>query len=193
MGELNKEVFKKAKEYTSYIDDHIENVQLIWEHFKQRYLGQDNSPFDDMIYEDKIKEIDDLIDKHDLSKDSDEEFGAYRRYFYSINEFEKESSKEEFKQAWNHHQKANKHHWQYWVTLLDEEPHFEALEMSINYIIEMLCDWSAMSFKFGNVLGDWFSQEQEGMLLHDNTLTLIIALIPLFERIIEDITGEINE
>lgn len=45
-----------------------------------------------------------------------------------------------FDYAWLHHQKANKHHWQYWVLANDDGPVYP-LPMPDCYRREMLADW----------------------------------------------------
>jgi hypothetical protein len=57
--------------------------------------------------------------------------------YYSLND---DSVKRKFDSAWNIHQKRNKHHWQYWVLIMDNGS-IEALDIPEKYIKEMLCDW----------------------------------------------------
>lgn len=54
---------------------------------------------------------------HDLSKCSPAEWGPYVAYFYGR---DTTASKPVFDRAWNHHQKANPHHWQYWLLTNDQ-------------------------------------------------------------------------
>lgn len=80
---------------------------------------------------------------HDLSKLLPDEFIPYARYFYGPkvatnskvfdyerNEFVTKMEppaevKEAFDKAWNHHQKRNPHHWQYWLLSPDNpRPNF---------------------------------------------------------------------
>ena len=80
---------------------------------------------------------------HDLSKFRPSEFIPYARYFY-----EKDGSKKTvrdktgyykptdtrnvaFEYAWNHHQKRNKHHWQYWLLQYERGERWSMQEMSI--------------------------------------------------------------
>lgn len=55
---------------------------------------------------------------HDLSKFLPCEFFAYARYFHGSNPRSAEN-KPAFDVAWLHHQKSNKHHWQYWILQYD--------------------------------------------------------------------------
>jgi len=52
---------------------------------------------------------------HDLSKFLSSEFIPYARNFYG----DYPDVKQAFDVAWLHHQKANKHHWQYWLLQYD--------------------------------------------------------------------------
>lgn len=87
---------------------------------------------------------------HDLSKLFPCEFKRYMRY-YSMND---KTVKKEFDRAWNHHQKYNPHHWQYWV-LVEDGWTVTALEMPKKYVKEMLCDWRGV--------GRWFANTPEAI------------------------------
>ncbi len=90
---------------------------------------------------------------HDMSKFLPSEFFAYANYFYGyypekLNAYEKTYHSElktkkdveiEFNIAWNHHQKRNKHHWQYWL-LKEDDGKLLSVGMPKKYLKEML--WS---------------------------------------------------
>lgn len=60
---------------------------------------------------------------HDLSKLRPRELIPYARFFYGPKP-SKEAARAaalRFRTAWNHHQKANDHHWQYWC-MADDNP-----------------------------------------------------------------------
>lgn len=99
---------------------------------------------------------------HDLSKFSSKEFKPYAEWFYGydgvkiknnyefneipVNKAEEnllerhKKCKQKFDKAWEHHYKNNKHHWNYWI----------GQNMPKKYVIQMICDWEAMSLKFGD-------------------------------------------
>ena len=98
---------------------------------------------------------------HDLSKFHPKEFFAYARWFYG--EFGtnidtrccsvlgltlNEQYKEDFDKAWQHHKDYNKHHWNYW--------HEKNEPMPSKYIRQMVCDWRAMSRKFGGTAKEYY-------------------------------------
>lgn len=53
--------------------------------------------------------------------------------------------------AWEHHHKHHPHHPQHWKNR----------DMPYEYIVEMLCDWLAMSMKFGQSTLDWYEKEAD--------------------------------
>ena len=92
---------------------------------------------------------------HDLSKFYPSEFIPYAQFFYgnypSLSDIHgdarnsytgkfKETVKTQFDFAWLKHQKRNPHHWQWWL-LQNDTDGFVALDMSDDYINEMICDW----------------------------------------------------
>lgn len=100
---------------------------------------------------------------HDWSKLTPSEWKAYANYFYGVKD------QQAFDYAWNHHQKINKHHWQYWL-LLQDSGQFYALPMPEKYIREMVADW----YGAGNALNKpdiigWYETTKSYRLLHPDT------------------------
>ena len=90
---------------------------------------------------------------HDLSKFSPREWFPYACYFYAPDGTGRFTEKARtgyahvfdnddtaFNHAWNHHQKRNPHHWQYYVLNLDDGG-VQVLKMPDADMKEMLCDW----------------------------------------------------
>jgi hypothetical protein len=163
----------ETKEYSRYIKTHIKNVKTVWKSL-QPYLKK-LFKFEKTIQ----KQIELLIASHDKSKYSEEEFLGYRQYFYSGGN--KKVDKNFFNQAWNHHQKNNPHHWQYWIMWKPEGS--IVLEMPLPYAIEMLCDWTAMSVQFKNSVTKWYSENKSDMFLHIQTILIIEYWLPIFEKV----------
>jgi hypothetical protein len=114
---------------------------------------------------------------HDLSKFSSKEFKAYAINFYGEKDcircssymecnynqiglgkgkFAKECSDydyKEFNEAWKHHYKNNKHHWNYWI----------GQDMPYKYTIQMICDWRGMSIKFGDTAQEFYLRNYKKM------------------------------
>lgn len=89
---------------------------------------------------------------HDLSKFHPSEWFPYADQFYGDwrsddqdrNVVAPSQIQWAFERAWNHHQKRNDHHWQYWVRLGDDGTTLP-LSMSDDSIREMLADWRGAS------------------------------------------------
>lgn len=119
---------------------------------------------------------------HDLSKFSPSEAPHYGRQFFG--------SKDDplgFSYAWNHHQKTNKHHWEYWVMttghnrggMADGAP----LPMPERYAREMVADWLGASRAY---LGEWPKSVEEWawLKIHSEKIKLNIDTHVLVNRIV---------
>jgi hypothetical protein len=114
---------------------------------------------------------------HDMSKFSRAEFPAYaKNFFSSLNEQAKTKGdiQKVFSYAWLHHQHHNKHHWNYWVV---NQYTKEAVPIPEKYILEMICDWRAMSRKFGDTAQEFFEKNYYRMVLHPETFTRIEQIL----------------
>ena len=167
----------KDEEYTNYITEHINNVQQVWADIEPLLEGE--YWLDDMLY----FTIQPLIERHDESKYTPLEFNGYRQFFYPKDGETK--NKMEFQKSWCRHQNSNPHHWEYWTMLNDKLEAF-AIEMPFVYIIEMLCDWTAMSYKFGDTPSDFYNKNYQKMLLSDSTKRCIHSWIKLFDIVAND-------
>lgn len=162
---------QKEQEYLAYINEHILNVQKAFELYLLLFDCDNTSPYN-IILKHNIK-------KHDQSKFGIEEFDAYRRHFHSIDETEKEESKDDFEKAWEHHYSVNKHHSEYWF---DENGNPK--EMNHMYVIEMICDWIAMSIKFCGNPYEWYKENVDSKIkLHDNTKKLVESLLLVVDAV----------
>lgn len=160
--------------YTEYIEEHTANIKEVWRRTKLLLL--DEFSLDDYTY----WYIDDLIKCHDESKYNYDEFEGYRQWFFPAdNEIKNQL---QFDLAWNHHQKNNPHHWEYWIMYKNNS--IFTLPMPFIYIFEMLCDWTAMSLKFKDRPTDFYNKNKDFMLLNDNTIKSIEKWLPLFEQIL---------
>lgn len=115
---------------------------------------------------------------HDLSKFGPSEWNAYVHTFYKADGTKQDYREtENFKAAWNHHQKVNKHHWQYWVLLWDRGD-VEPLPMPEIYVREMVADWvgAGMAIHGKMEVKSWFGKQKE-MLLHGDTYAEVVRLI----------------
>jgi len=142
----------KQQQYRKYIEEHTSNVWKAWTDNQHLFISVDS---------DIIKKTSKNILVHDLSKYSKEEFEPYRKNFFPINEKEKENNKLDFDKAVQHHYAYNQHHWNYWV-----RADGIAVEMNMIYIIEMICDWIAMGYKFNNTAKEYYEKNKEKINLN---------------------------
>lgn len=107
---------------------------------------------------------------HDQSKSEPDEYEAYDAYFYGGNR--SFAVVQEYRKAWLLHLHRNPHHWQHWILINDDPKEGKIIiEMPINYILEMICDWWAFSWAKGNLqeIFKWYDEHKNYMKLHPNT------------------------
>lgn len=118
---------------------------------------------------------------HDRSKLWPSEFGAYAQHFYGVDKRHLNGAQMpsltrdlKFDTAWNHHQKRNKHHWQYWLLIQDEGGSIP-IPIPSKYRREMLADWRGAGHA---ILGDeyssisasiWYLENKDKITLHSET------------------------
>ena len=118
---------------------------------------------------------------HDQSKYDNEEQDAYDKYFYGNRSYEVVQN---FNYAWLQHIHKNPHHWQHWILINDDSDlGIVALEIPLNYIIEMICDWWSFSWRSGDLyeIFDWYAKHRDGMQMN-----------AISRRIVEDILNKIR-
>lgn len=170
---ISEEQRKQEKAYKKYVDEHISNVKTAWILMKQSEDCMKYIRSLDNDYNGIIATVDSLIDAHDMSKYGIEEWEPYRRNFNPVNEDEKNDNIAAFGKAWEHHYMNNLHHWDYWHATKSEN------KMPISFIIEMCCDWIAMSMKFGGTAYDWYNK-QTNIVLGTEQKVWTITLLKLF-------------
>ena len=146
--------------YREYIANHKQNVEKAW------LVMKSNSKCLELITknlntntESAVRLIDALIESHDISKYEAAEFDAYRKNFYPVNEEEKESNTAAFDIAWKHHYTNNLHHWNWWY----ESGNMDNMQMP--YVVEMICDWEAMGYKFGGNSKEYYEKNKQKIFL----------------------------
>ena len=122
--------------------------------------------------------------KHDWTKFSPAEFPFYvKRFGKGINQgrdstgYYDPTKDDDFKKAWCHHKNFNSHHWQYWVIARDWDggSYNEILEMPLDDIIEMLCDWWGANKAYGGDgnIKEYFERNSYKMQIHPKTLNTL--------------------
>lgn len=108
-----------------------------------------------------------LIDEHDESKFSEEEFEPYAQRWFGD-----KKKTPEYEEAWKHHWMNNEHHPEYWL----------GEDMPYIYILEMICDWGSFSIDKGDFgeLSDFYcnkAKDDPEKMLSDNTKEIIEEII----------------
>jgi hypothetical protein len=124
---------------------------------------------------------------HDLSKFRLSEWIPYARCFYAPDGTKQYQEDINFNQAWNAHQKRNKHHWQYWLLFADRGD-LVVLPMPVKYVYEMVADWMGAGraitgrWKTDGNDGEWevqawYETNKQNMQLHSYTRSLVEAIL----------------
>lgn len=124
---------------------------------------------------------------HDKSKDEPDEYNAYDAYFYGNNRSYKVV--QDYQRAWLLHIHRNPHHWQHWILINDDPKEGEiVLEMSYDYIVEMICDWWAFSWAQEKLdaIFDWYQEHSKYMKLAPDTRKTV-------EDILDKIKARLDE
>ncbi|MDD2300071.1 MAG: DUF5662 family protein [Fermentimonas sp.] len=147
--------------YDQYLTNHKSNVKKGFDWIRDNLPELMNQEFD-LEHQ--------MCFAHDHSKTEKDEYDAYDAYFYGGNK--SYSVVQDFNKAWLLHIHRNPHHWQYWILINDNPEEGEILiEMSYNYILEMICDWWAFSWSKGNLneIFPWYEQRKNYIKLHPNS------------------------
>jgi hypothetical protein len=146
------EIDIKFREYLDYIKEHRELVKKAFSIVHEVIKAE-------VEYDYETMEM--LIEQHDLSKYSAEEFTQYKAKFYptKVEKENEEYLEDDFNKAWEHHKKYNFHHMETINECVSER-------MRFCYLIEMLCDWLAMSMKFKNDFRKYFTENIEEIKTH---------------------------
>jgi hypothetical protein len=154
-------------EYKNYITEHKERVSKFADWLKE------NLP--ELFENIDIELFDEMIEEHDESKFSEEEFEPYAQHFYGDkkNDFE-------YSQAWKHHWTHNEHHPEFWL----------GENMPLIYILEMICDWGSFSIDKGDFkeLSDFYynkARDDEEKNLSEDTKEIIEEILDKINSIIE--------
>jgi len=196
---MNENLYEATVSYAKYIKEHQDNVKKAWFEVKNKC----NNIIIILGGEDRNM-IDGLIEKHDNSKYSAEEFASYRQYFYPVEteiepgiiEIEGKNA-DVFNAGWKHHYQNNPHHNEYWIDGGIDSNTFEYLkpkteENMLNrwlvdiivhcntepfYTVEMVCDWIAMGYKFKDSAKDYYAKNKVKMDLPEWKDKLVMTIL----------------
>lgn len=153
----------KEKEYLDYIEEHIFLVNKCYGMYMLPLLKANNisTLISDEELKNAITEVGKYIKTHDASKFSDSEFDGYReKYYPTTRELNgdlsyKSNLEERYQECWKHHYETNAHHPEHWLNHEDNTCN----DMILEAIVEMICDWEAMSLKFGTSTLKWYEND----------------------------------
>ena len=112
---------------------------------------------------------------HDLSKFLPSEAIPYAKFYNSNKRNKTEEDSIEFHYAWNLHQKRNKHHWNYWISILDGE--IKPLPMPEKYVRELVCDWAVLGKIFGLPPKAYYEKNKHKIMFHEETEKLFLKYV----------------
>lgn len=162
-----------SREYDNYIQQHKDNVVKGYEWMKVHIPEKLPGGFTDAC---------DSILSHDKSKYESDEYFAYDKYFYGNNRSYQVC--QDFNYAWLFHLHKNPHHWQHWVLICDDPENGEIImDMPIQYIIEMICDWWAFSWSKGDLheIFKWYEERKKYIKLSDKTRKTVEGILGAIE------------
>lgn len=158
---------EKRAEYRDYIEEHMSNVMKAYDEIREIFKDEDFIK-DDSLNSKLLANC--LL--HDGSKYSEEEFEPYRAYFHSVDDAEKNDplTKANFEEAWKHHYTYNLHHWHHWkINSLEPNCDENYAEMPSIFLAEMIIDWTAMGYKFGNNAAEYYDRNKHKIFLNPVT------------------------
>lgn len=166
------ETMKESKEkYTEYINNHIKAVQEAYE----TAINGFKAVFPEVYEDDKqVFQLSINLQHHDRSKFDENEFWYYAMRFFPVNGIDPESEKvkKDFKIGWLHHVHNNAHHPNHWALVDDNK--VILINMPDIYIIEMLCDWMAMSKYYNSTtMKYWESDSAKKLPMSAHTRTKV--------------------
>lgn len=180
---FNEEELKLNERHRNSIATHRSNIQLAWGRFSSHPACKDTLSKCIEIYSGKsdnialvnlMNMVSQQVKIHDLSKYSDDEFEAYRKNFFPIDEQEKEDNIQNFEKAKNHHYENNMHHWNWWANNSQKD------NMPLPFVVEMAMDWIAVSMVHSESNAYEWYQKQNNIILGGKQKECIEILLTSF-------------
>ena len=165
---INESGTDYQEEYKNYILEHKANVKK----FADWLVENLPELFTDATDVETFYEI---IEEHDESKWSEEEFEPYAQRWHGD-----KVKTLEYEEAWKHHWTNNEHHPEFWL----------GEDMPYIYILEMICDWGSFSIKSGTMreLSDFYynkAKDDDEKNLSDATKEIIEEIITKIDSILD--------
>lgn len=175
--------------YNEYLERHIRNTIKSWTDVLLPTL-QENPNVCEQLEDICEVEVDDgylkfvgkQISYHDESKYDEDEYIAYRNNFYPTCEADlNEYNQKQYDLAWLRHIHLNKHHPQHWL-LQRDSGECERLDMDLEFVLEMLCDWHSFSAIYPDSTAyKWYTDNKDSILISERTAEIVELLIPFMK------------
>lgn len=191
----DQEYLLRKAEYLKYIYNHVKNVRKGYDIlFGSKKYTKHPMGISPTEWNDTVIVLDRIVNKHDDSKYTEEEFEPYRRHFYptkieqEADEDAQKKAEEDYEAAWEHHYRVNDHHPEYWKYIDDKGEHIDTPNkvgspMSLTAVMHMFCDWFAMDeFYKAKNHADWYrsdASKEERECLNPETKDLIREMFML--------------
>lgn len=166
-----KDIDESNKKYSEYIRNHIKSVMEAYhtaeDAFKEVFPEVYSNESQQRLLMFNLRD-------HDMSKFDYKEFWPYLSKFFPYEGMTADSNTVEnnFNIAWLHHVHNNEHHPAHWA--LAENNIIEIFDMPDIYIIEMLCDWMAMSKYYNSTtLEYWNSPSAQKLPMSIRTISKV--------------------
>lgn len=179
--------------YDEYLKEHIGAVQKGWAWMEENLLYKEDfcnwiaEQYPDSFDQIDIFEIRDLVEHHDESKTTPEEYFPYDDYFYLKKDNRSSFVVDRFNRAFLIHMHRNPHHWQYWVLTDDSKGDGEkVIEMPLSYIFEMICDWWSFSWRADDLttIFKWWDEHKDWIRFHKRTRRTVDFILGEMKKIL---------
>lgn len=180
-----------SREYDLYLEEHKANVAKGY-----RWIRENLPEIIELYYGNEYDLEQQICYQHDASKTEMDEYVAYDRYFYGGPQGKSYGAVKEFNYAWLRHIHRNGHHWNHYVLIHDEpDEGIETLDMPLNYIIEMICDFWSFSWKSGDLteIFKWYDAHKNYMKLSPDTRNTVEMILDKIKDKLEETQKQLYE
>ena len=185
-GGHDTELSKREAEYYNVVGTHRNNVVKAYEMIVKDPKSQiviEGIP----VYNYDTPSLEDAIKNHDMSKYSDAEFYAYRKwhnptshekFLMETDDDYRLAAEAAYEEAWDHHKRNNDHHPEWWC--YDENGNsVEPIDMTIEAILHMICDWQSCDMTYGGNIHDWWAKNkgEKAKVMSENTFRIVESIM----------------
>ena len=178
----SNELLEQEEKYRNYIEHH---KQLVGQVFETVRYNLDRIG----ITKACLQKAESCVAAHDESKYKEDEFDGYRQHWQPTKD--EQPNEDQYRYSWLKHIHRNPHHWQHWVIKDDDDITPRALKMPTHYLIELMCDWSAMAIFKGSDMIFWYNQHKHNFIMHEETRQAVERMLVVFSIAVHEIRKEL--